>query len=117
MHKDLKPKVRAIEEILKAAHRGRDMPKVRDSFSSAVMREVRSIGRLGTERAGEGRDAPRDSVYDIEARTVWKFAAATALLALLVCGYFYGSDPSTAQYELAEAAGDSSALILSLALI
>ena len=120
MREDHTSKVRRIEEILKAAHRARDLPRLPASFSGGVMREIKELGQLGTERAENGWFSREDAASAIEAVTVWKFAAAAALLTIIVCGYFLGSDPSGVSCELAEfAAGDSSALILahSLALI
>ncbi len=125
MREDKKSRVRGIEEVIKAAHRGRNLPKLPASFSDEVMREIKQIGRIETECAEGGRFSreysdPSGSAPAIEAAAVWKFAAAAALITIVVCGYFLSSASSGVNCELAEfATGDSASLILahSLALI
>ncbi|MFZ2448090.1 MAG: hypothetical protein WAW37_17165 [Syntrophobacteraceae bacterium] len=121
MQKDREKKVRGIEEALKTAHRKRDLRGPGDAFAAGVMREIRQAERSGVERTANGRTSRQDVAPMFEFQTVWRFAAATSLLALLFFGHFLGTDPTGAvQYELAEsAAGDTSDLILadSLAVI
>jgi hypothetical protein len=109
MKKDHKEKLLRVEEAIIAAHRGRNPPRLTDSFERAVMSDIRKIRRPVRQDAV----AENGSVQ----RIVWRFAAAACLLAVISLGWFIKADTGAVQYEVAEfVSGESSSIILAQAM-
>ncbi len=110
MKRERKEKLLRVEEAIIAAHRGRKPPKLTGSFEHRVMSDIWKIRRPAPQKAGNGNGF---SQYG----TVWKFAAAACVLAVLSLGWFIRADTGAVQDEVAEfVTGNPSSIILAQAM-
>jgi hypothetical protein len=110
MKRDHKEKLLRVEEAIVAAHRGRNPPKLTDSFEHRVMSDIRKIRRPMPREAGNENGFAQYG-------TVWKFAAAACLVAVLSLAWFIKADTGAVQYEVAEFVSENpSSIILAQAM-
>lgn len=101
MRRNPDEKIREVEDVLIAAHRGRVAAEPVDSFARDVMFQVRQMRAPTFEPIRNGTDS----------RTVWRFAFVSGLMALIFLAYSLNVDLSGIQFAQS-VVGDPSTLML-----